>query len=1465
VKVAAIMGNKHRQIDAFVKEINRLVMDDSISLGILLKTINTEIYKIVRSEQPNPFVCFLVVSHGATKLCGVTPNERTESIESFLQKIENDQATPTYKAFTEGKPYDASDENGFHLAIPIISQPEMPITLVNPVMGVLNLISEHRGIVEKNWKSHLGPFVSLAATAILAKRAVLALHSLQNATREIGLQTDVTPPVILKHVRTHAHNLMNAINIGAAYTAVALLNRRILSFPKEAQSDETNARLQEINHEINLNRDKKTGIVGRAVLEVLKGRSGTLNVGNVHVTQFKRDYISLDLRVRSQIAVVIQSEKQVLGVIDVENDEENAFDIIAQQSLESLANVAAVAIQNASFRQALSRLHYAVPASWNTPHTSTRFLELVLKLCIELAQASDGEFGIVDEVGDVITLNSGEQNRSYSDPNAGDPQVFISEDGKRLKVPFQFGERVVGWIFLGSRVEDAFSPQLQALLRSFANQAVVALWNGRLAANLQRLNQLGTALDKIDFSIDENAIMHIVAEEVFNCVSSIFQISGVPQYGACLLIVKRTEDVYERQPQQQDTHHEQRPHIYLGRRQRSASDPLALDITVLDRKLSDMPITQTLLDDHSIPYSATRDWRTHASSQPALQELRHFRTYIAVPLTVKGKRVGLLAVHATQPDTLNIAEPRQEASDDGDLYDDVRLVHDIADICSGTIGNLLTWSQLRRVQNSSQAIENTLLQLFEQPDPSLDLLAQQREEHQRIWTQIVQIARDLTDADSATIFEVDRERDKLVEVADIGSAPEYASFLEYDLLSAEGGNPEVLSTLVVRDKKELYVPDTSGMNLSYKPMKAVMAVPLRSTSGVIGVLTVKSERRPHAFNKIDLANLLALANQAVLAQQLAYLIASQRGIFDLSHRLIDQQINQTLQLLLDSALKLLKAEERGLYGFIHRLNVADDTLEIFAQPSNIPSDYESLAQFLETPQRIVPDTILGQVAFSGASNKLSDSISHKGIVQGMASQLTVAIRGKSATTDKTLLRNHIPVDKPRVVRGVMTICSRRGELTALDREIMIYFSNLIGMIWSYLRLRDHIHELRKYSERWMSNQPTHWDDLKIDELLQATLDARCGTLLYLSRGQENLEWRTGFGISPEYKKSVYDNGMSLTDGSPGIQPFVARYRKPLNIPDVTLKGAVIHWEGSSQEDYSVQELYVEGAEDTRSELAVPMMRHGQVRGVLNIESPTVHAFDSDDEAFLQTVANLVWSVMAEKENVAAHALKATMQNINTRLHGFNVAPRDMVGLLRNHQTTIEDALKEVSVSQARSFIKQLDHLDNFQRALARIQDNTEHKAEKVYVGDLLKILGDQAPQEEGLNLVIQSDNLSEERPHYFCKVSAYQIVNDVLLELIKNALKYCERPLTVSVTAKYIPSTNMLRIRVADDGQGISIPIDEALRVGVSTGGSSGFGLPRCRVIVEVDCDGDFILRSKLQAGTVVDIFLPTYIPSEEE
>ncbi len=87
-------------------------------------------------------------------------------------------------------------------------------------------------------------------------------------------------------------------------------------------------------------------------------------------------------------------------------------------------------------------------------------------------------------------------------------------------------------------------------------------------------------------------------------------------------------------------------------------------------------------------------------------------------------------------------------------------------------------------------------------------------------------------------------------------------------------------------------------------------------------------------------------------------------------------------------------------------------------------------------------------------------------------------------------------------------------------------------------------------------------------------------------------------------------------------------------------------------DTTKDPLYIEGAENARSSLTVPLVYHGTVVGTLNVESPTPNNFDDRDRQFLEiygrniaAALNTLELLQAEKESTASASVQAISREV----------------------------------------------------------------------------------------------------------------------------------------------------------------------------------------------------------------------------
>jgi CheY-like chemotaxis protein len=87
-------------------------------------------------------------------------------------------------------------------------------------------------------------------------------------------------------------------------------------------------------------------------------------------------------------------------------------------------------------------------------------------------------------------------------------------------------------------------------------------------------------------------------------------------------------------------------------------------------------------------------------------------------------------------------------------------------------------------------------------------------------------------------------------------------------------------------------------------------------------------------------------------------------------------------------------------------------------------------------------------------------------------------------------------------------------------------------------------------------------------------------------------------------------------------------------------------------DTNQDPIYIEGAENARSSLTVPLIYHGTIIGTLNVESPQPNNFDDRDRQFLEiygrniaSALNTLELLQAEKESTASASVQAISREV----------------------------------------------------------------------------------------------------------------------------------------------------------------------------------------------------------------------------
>ena len=226
---------------------------------------------------------------------------------------------------------------------------------------------------------------------------------------------------------------------------------------------------------------------------------------------------------RSELVVPIKLKEQVVGVLDVQSEQLNAFDSSDISVVQSLANQAAIAIENARLFDAEQRRaeQFRVMSEVGQRMTSILDVDELLTEIVSLIRDTFGYY-LVDVAlieGDdlIVKAGAGEcfHNPAFRPPRLnvggkgimawvarnGEPLLapIVTQDARylplpdgletqsELAVPLKTKTKTIGVLDVQSDRPHAFDNSDLVVLRSLADQAAVAIENARLYEQAQQL------------------------------------------------------------------------------------------------------------------------------------------------------------------------------------------------------------------------------------------------------------------------------------------------------------------------------------------------------------------------------------------------------------------------------------------------------------------------------------------------------------------------------------------------------------------------------------------------------------------------------------------------------------------------------------------------------------------------------------------------------------------------------------------------------------------------------------------------------------------------------------------------------------------------------------------------------------------------------------------------------------------
>lgn len=718
-----------------------------------------------------------------------------------------------------------------------------------------------------------------------------------------------------------------------------------------------------------------------------------------------------------------------------------------------------------------------------------------------------------------------------------------SDTRSELAVPLKTKEGVIGVLNVESDQLDAFDESDLAVLQSLASQAAVAIENARLYEDTRRRLAHVTALQETAKAVASTLELDKLLDLIIQEATTLLQADG----GVINLVDwERRED-------------EVVAGTGLGASVIGRRSPLEGSLSGWVSLHQESVISSQPREDNRVDKRALR-WL-----EDGLE--RNIRSAAAAPLTVKDQVMGTLVVMDKQGGKAEFD------------HNDLELLMAFANQAAAAIENARLFdAQQRRAEQFRLLSEvgariTSLLGVDELLDETARLVSEV------LGYYLVNIG--LIDGDD------------LVIEARAGRRRDDAPFVDLRL-RVDGRE---VAARVARTGEPLLVPDVNR-DAEYVVMpgsgetQSELAVPLKTKSGVMGVLDVQSER-VRAFDESDVTVLQSLANLAAIA------IEEARS-FDAEQRRAEQfrvisevgrQITSVLAIddLLREIVRLVK-ETFGYY-LVGISLIEGDELVIKAGAGPPFDD----PVFEPRRFKVGREGVTGWVAGTGKPLLVPD-VSQEPRYRGLS---------ESAQSRSELC---VPLMTKEKVIGVLNVES--DELSAFDERDRVVLQSVAGYAAIALeeaRLFD-AEQRRAEQFRAISEMGHHITSiLAVDELIEEIVHLLKNTLGYylvsiaLIEGDE-LVFKAGAG--PRWDDPLFQP-IRLKLGQEGITGWVAATGEPLSVPDV------------SQEP---RYIALSDPIETRSELVVPLKTKTGVIGVLNVESDRLNAFDESDLAVLQSLA-----------------------------------------------------------------------------------------------------------------------------------------------------------------------------------------------------------------------------------------------------
>ncbi|HML22235.1 MAG TPA: GAF domain-containing protein [Aggregatilinea sp.] len=551
---------------------------------------------------------------------------------------------------------------------------------------------------------------------------------------------------------------------------------------------------------------------------------------------------------KSEVCVPLIVQQRVMGVLDVQSDELDAFGSADMFMLEALAGQLALAIQEAESYDAERRQTERVNAMTEVARALVSILDIddLLDEVVDLVTDHLGydRVHLFLRVGERLAFRSGSgahsgkwaleklsyaldgkgmiplaarEGRPKISGNVREEAAYIPGPGREdtqseMAVPIRMGPHLLGVFDIQSPEPDAFTEEDSLLIQALADTVAIALRNASLFANEQRRRMLSETLRELSTVLGSSLDLNSVLDGI------LVGLERVVDYTAGVILLRDTEnDCYQASAAQGDL---------VG------SDSSIWNETIREDGISEAQLIDLL---HRM--------YTHAPDENAAHD------EILVPLTVAGESIGYLLIERIGPDRFT--------------PEDKEIISTFANQAAVAITN----AQLYMAQREEAWVSTALLQVAEATARATTL--------DEVLSTVARITPLLVGVEWSAVMLADQPSVfRVVEIA--GTRPELAAaFNKFSVTPLTWPPLAEISTTGQPVLIDGSTPKPENLPVDINIGQGVM-LPLFAKGELMGLILIGQgdDTEPMTERKIELVS--GIANQAALAIESAQLFAAQQ-------------------------------------------------------------------------------------------------------------------------------------------------------------------------------------------------------------------------------------------------------------------------------------------------------------------------------------------------------------------------------------------------------------------------------------------------------------------------------------------------------------------------------------------------------------------------------------------------------------